>query len=180
MIFRHSTLRRVPASLFGGVLVIIAVGQIISAAIHIFNYLLHPGGPTFIQACLSGLNFFLSSLYGILGLMIVGVVNFTWIGISHAGLEYQGLGYRLSSRWSDVERIWRPWYFSWRIDLADFDHNEFLLLRKSKVDASYWPVWWLKLWGYTQRIPISEFTGNWRASKIGNSMRQYVPHLFDE
>lgn len=96
------------------------------------------------------------------------------ITVSRSGVVWHSLGFTLSASWEDIEKISHSIY--------GFSIQEGLSITKLKVrineEGGYLPTPWqsppLKPF-----IPLSCFGDNWRDSELGQQIKQYAPHLFE-
>jgi len=97
------------------------------------------------------------------------------IVISKNGIAWHSLGFSLSARWEDMEKISHRFYgFSIQEGLAITK----LMIRIHKTGVGYLPTPW-QIPPVRPFIPLSCFVNNWRDSELGRQIKQYAPHLFD-
>jgi len=41
-------------------------------------------------------------------------------------------------------------------------------------------LWWLSTWSWRDKIALDQFDSHWREGPLGDDLRRYAPHLFDE
>ncbi|MFZ5878074.1 MAG: hypothetical protein ACOY0R_01770 [Chloroflexota bacterium] len=91
---------------------------------------------------------------------------FETIIISEKGMEYNILDYVVNVKWDSMIRIGAKWdgtYKSWGLFASDYS------MRKKT---------WLPNMFKETFIPLSFFSPNWRASDLGQQIKQHAPHLF--
>jgi hypothetical protein len=114
----------------------------------------------------------------LIALMLYGTYNFTELQITKEGLIYKNLFYTIIAEWHEIQEIHRPFYRKWRIVFYDQDHDEWLRLSQSILRSHIKPLSWLiKLSRLSKRIPISEFSWNWRSSELGSWIFTKAPRL---
>ena len=97
------------------------------------------------------------------------------IVVSKNGVAWHSLGFTLSTKWEDIEKISRRFYgFSVHEGLAITK----LSLRINKTGVGYLPTPW-QIPPVKPFIPLSCFVDNWRDSELGGQIKQYAPHLFE-
>lgn len=83
------------------------------------------------------------------------------------GIYFRAFGYNVDAEWKDIKRIERRGVF------------ECLIINKRKRTVNIWfPGIFL---GESEVIiPVSQFDKKWRDSELGQQIKQYVPHLFQQ
>lgn len=121
---------------------------------------------------------------GLIALCVVMAVGFSSqvrLIVSPEGVELRSLGFKVSSRWDNIERVEK------RL-LPNEGLVEGLVLRTPGIQvsdvvavgslASYRSRWALK--GYSDFIPLSSmFSSAWRDEAVGAALRRYVPHIVE-
>jgi hypothetical protein len=97
------------------------------------------------------------------------------IVVSEDGVVWHSLGFTLWTRWEDIEEISYHLYgFSIQEGLASTK----LMVRINKAGVGYLPTPW-QIPPVKPFIPLSCFVDNWRTSELGQQIKQYAPHLFE-
>jgi len=95
--------------------------------------------------------------------------------ISESGIIIYSFGFTFWTRWKYVEKISRRFY--------GFSVQEGLTLNKqmirlNKIGIGYMPMPW-QFPPVKPFIPLSYYIDNWRDSELGQQIKQYAPHLFE-
>jgi hypothetical protein len=121
------------------------------------NFLLETTGMLLVQ-----------SLFILIGLLMFGEYNFTYIMLMDEGIEYKNLFYKITAKWEDIIFIYRPLLTNIRFSI-DTDQGEYLQLSASKPHSYIKPILFLlNNFNISKNIPISMFAWNWRSSELGN------------
>lgn len=94
------------------------------------------------------------------------------IVVSRDGIEYHGGLYIISTSWDNVVRIGQ-------IPSA-FGMTEGLVLREPAMHASNWLCWLVRMNRIDHVIPLASFMWWWRDTELGDDIRRYAPHLFEQ
>ena len=96
------------------------------------------------------------------------------IVISDKGIEYHRLGLTFNIKWENIEEINTHWSVPFKQEGLYIDPD---LIRITE--------WWSGSykayggWGRKAFIPLSKFSEDWRNSQLGQQIKQYAPHLFE-
>ncbi|MFZ5877745.1 MAG: hypothetical protein ACOY0R_00070 [Chloroflexota bacterium] len=83
-------------------------------------------------------------------------------------ITFQSLGMVVTVKWNDAQRIDTYQYTNWPQDCICAPRN------KAVIKG------WQSFCGYGKevRIPLEDFSRNWRDTELGQQIKQYAPHLF--
>jgi hypothetical protein len=90
------------------------------------------------------------------------------ITISDECIRYEAIGINIDAKWSDIVEI--------RKYGARFLDQEAIVVQKWNVKRNAFGT----IMQFPNRIPIHYFSKNWRNSKLGQQIKQHVPHLFEK
>jgi hypothetical protein len=98
-----------------------------------------------------------------------------YLVISENGIKYNTALNKTKANWSDVEKISPfPWWF-FKTDGLFVIQPEFR--SKSLSFSSLFDKSWMNKRRF---IPLGIFSENWRDSVLGQQIKQYAPHLFQQ
>src|SRR4030095_7268463 len=119
---------------------------------------------------------FLTSILGLIDIALAFYnIPTSHIVVSEDGVVWHSLGFTLWIRWEDVEKISHQFYgFSIQEGLASTK----LMVQINKTGVGYLPTPW-QIPPVKPFIPLSCFVDNWRTSDLGQQIKQYAPHLFE-
>lgn len=100
------------------------------------------------------------------------------ISISDMGIVYDTPGLVLEVKWEDIQNISHCWRFLIRQECLVVDQSHAKIKRWAVYANSYPHP--LKNYIQSIAIPLSCFSENWRDSELGQQIKQYAPHLFEE
>jgi len=89
--------------------------------------------------------------------------------ISSKGVEYYGISFSFKTGWENLESI---------ISHRDiFGKYEGLIVDVGEIDLIERRI---RIMPVKILIPLSSFEDNWRVSELGQQIKQYAPHLFEQ
>ncbi|MDL1910338.1 hypothetical protein FBQ81_06535 [Chloroflexi bacterium CFX6] len=100
------------------------------------------------------------------------------IVISENGIEYHTPWLIVETKWASVEKLSFYWHDGFRYECLLTDNSQ-TRIRKWVFPERYPPTPFIGMYNKTI-FPISCFAENWRASELGQQIKQYAPQLFEE
>lgn len=113
-------------------------------------------------------------------LMTIGTIY--WIQnenliLAEKEIHYEGPDVAFRITWKDLEKISLGWYFFTRVEgiivdksLVRFEKMSFGMIKRFPLITGSQKIF----------IPLSCFSENWRNSELGQQIKKYAPHLFEE
>lgn len=95
--------------------------------------------------------------------------------LSPSGITLQSIGLQISVKWNDINRIGRVSNFPWQSFEALFAQKEKVSAINGKGKQVHPPPLFNEV-----SIKLSRYSENWRDSELGQQIKQYAPHLFEE
>lgn len=122
-------------------------------------------------------NVFMFTILSTIIIRFVYWIQYESITITPETIEYNTPGMILVVKWKDIEEISHCWRFLIR--------QECLVLDRSNSTIKEWALYAntyshpLKNYLQSVAIPLSCFSENWRDTELGQQIKQYAPHLFE-
>jgi hypothetical protein len=120
-----------------------------------------------------------------LGLGLVGIF-FTLhkilnehIIVFEKGIEYHAPGVIFEMDWESSEKISTYWYDGFPTECLMVDNSQIRLKKWSFFFGRNIPTP-IEIYSRKTLIPLSCFANNWRDSDLGQQIKQYAPHLFEQ
>lgn len=107
------------------------------------------------------------------GILALSTALRTGIITSSEGTEYRRAIFAMRFPWASVLR------------LADTPVRrnrdiETLIVAVPAMTRLAAALWWLSTWSWRDKIALDQFDSHWREGPLGDDLRRYAPHLFDE
>lgn len=127
--------------------------------------------PEYAYYALRRISFFIlaGALYGIIHAYTEKLL------LSPSGITLQIIGLQASVKWNDINRIGRVSNFPGKGFEALFTQKEKVSVTNGKGKQVQDPPLFNEV-----SIKLSRYSENWRNSELGQQIKQYAPHLFEE
>lgn len=117
---------------------------------------------------------FVFSITTLLGILLLATALRTRLVTSAEGIEHRQALSTVRVPWSKVLRIG---------DIPVNRHGrtvEGLFLAEPSTPSNRSLLWWVGSVEFRDKIPLKQFDRNWRDGPLGDDLRRYAPHLFEE
>ncbi len=95
--------------------------------------------------------------------------------LSPSGIILQYIGLQVSVKWNDIDRIGSVSNFPWKSFDALITQKEKVSVINGKGKQVHHPPLFNEV-----SIKLPRYSENWRDSELGQQIKQYAPHLFEE
>ena len=114
---------------------------------------------------------------GLFGASLKKILN-EHLAVSEKGIEYRSPWLIMEAKWERIEKISKNWYHGLRAESLLIDNFQIRIKKWTFPDRG--PSTPFEKFPHKTIIPKSSFAHSWHDSELGEQIKPYGPHLFEE